>query len=129
MPVLPRAYPWGWHTRQVTAFAGKRALGRLTVAQSIRYNVGAAVTGITGTDSTDTFTKTSHGFTNGANVVGSGLTGGSALAPLLLGGLFVINAAANTFQLARVPNGAAVDLGSDVTALTLQRIVSGVPVP
>jgi hypothetical protein len=127
-PVLPRGRRVGLAQPRSVPFLS-RALGRNAVPGSQRYNVGAAITAITGVNSSDTFTKTSHGLVNGDNVVLSALVGGSALAGLTAGGLFVVAAAANTFQLARVPGGAPVDLGSDVSSVTAQKVVSGAPLP
>ncbi len=76
-----------------------------------------ALTAVTGVNSTDTFTKTAHGLSNGDIVVLSSLTGGSGL----VAGrpYYVINQAANTFQLALIAGGTAVDLGSDVSSVTV----------
>jgi hypothetical protein len=115
MPVLPRANRVG--------------LGQPPIMGSVRYNVGAAITAVTGVNSTDTFTKVGHGLVNGDNVVLSALVGGTGLAILAMGGLFVVGVAGNNFQLARVPGGAAVDLGSDVTSVTVQKVRSGPPLP
>jgi hypothetical protein len=76
---------------------------------------GPNITGVTGVTSTDTFTKTAHGL-----VVLSGLTGGSGL--VAGDPYFVVSTAANTFQLALTPGGSAVDLGSDVTAATVNKL-------
>lgn len=82
---------------------------------------GKAVTGVT---STDIFTSAAHGYAAGDLVAFSALNGGSGLA--LNKPYFVIaaNLAANTFQLSHVPGGAALDLGSDVVAVsTIHRYV------
>jgi hypothetical protein len=81
---------------------------------------GPNITGVTGVTSTDTFTKTAHGLANGDLVVLSGLTGGSGL--VAGDPYFVVSTAANTFQLALTPGGSAVDLGSDVTAATVNKL-------
>lgn len=81
---------------------------------------GANITGVTSTGSPDTFTKTSHGLSNGDLVVFSSITGGSGL----VAGFpyFVVGSAANTFQVALTSGGAAIDLSSDVTAATVNKL-------
>ena len=80
-------------------------------------STAAAVTAITGVNSTDTFTKTAHGYNNGDLVKITALTGGSGL---VIGRFYyIIGSAANTFQLANTTGGAAVDLVTDVTAMSL----------
>ncbi len=90
----------------------------------------AAITGVTGVTSTDTFTKTAHGLANGTAVILTSMTGGSALKAGSAGNAdeqariyFVVNTAANTFQLAHVVGGAVVDLGTDVSAVTVTALV------
>ncbi len=116
-------------TRRGVPFTSKRAgLSRLLYAPSLRYNVGSAITAVTAVTSTDTFTKTSHGLPNGANVVLSSLVGGSAaFAQLLKNGFFVLNQSANTFQLSLDPDGPVVDIGVDISSVTVQRVSSGAP--
>lgn len=75
----------------------------------------------TGTNSDDTFTLTAHGYSNGNLIVIDSKTGGTGLR---LGyPYFVVGAAANTFQLSETSGGSAVDLGSDVTASSMRRLV------
>jgi len=74
---------------------------------------------ITGVDSTDTFTSTAHGLSNGNEVVLLSLTGGSNLE--LGRTYYVVNAATDTLQLATSSGGSAVDLGSDVSAGVLAK--------
>lgn len=78
---------------------------------------GTPITGVTAASSTNTFTKTAHGLTNGQLVILSALTGGSGLTAGVP--YYVIAAAANTFQLALEVGGAAVALGTDVTDVTV----------
>lgn len=80
----------------------------------------AALTGVTGVNSTDVFTKTAHGLVAGAPVSLSGLTGGSGLSTTAT--YYVIAPTANTFQLSLTRGGTAVDLGSDVTAATVNDV-------
>lgn len=126
-PVVPRTTPFGSGTPRGGAFTGHRSLGRAGLAPSWRSNVGAAVPSVTGASATNTFTKTAHPFQNNDNVVLSNLVGSASLAKLIGGGLFIINRATNTFQLAGVPNGTPVVLDSDVTSVTVQKVSSSVP--
>ena len=126
--MTPQALPFGWHTPIGPAFTEGSALARARVAPVLRYNVGAAVTGITGVAATDILTKAAHGFVGGENVVGSALTGGTGLLPHLKGGLFVLFLSSSTFQLALDPDGPVLDLGTDVSALTLQKVASSAPI-
>src|SRR5688500_14860569 len=106
-----------------TAAAKNAMLNELgTLATHIGIlDAAAAITGVTGVTSTDTFTKTAHGLSNGDLVVLSSLTGGSGL--VVGRPYFVIGTAANTFQLSLTSGGSAVDLGSDVTDVTVTELV------
>lgn len=79
--------------------------------------IANAWTGLTGVTSTDIFTLSGHGLLNGTQVWLSSLTGGSNL--LVNSPYYIISATTNTFQLSLTQGGAAVDLGSDVTAGTI----------
>lgn len=88
------------------------------------FDQGTPVTGITGETVDDVFDKTSHGFANGTLIVLTEKTGGTGLfagnadnADENSRFYFVVNQAANTFQVAYTPGGAAVDFGTDVTAI------------
>jgi len=81
------------------------------------FDASPALTSVTGVTSTDTFTKTSHGMANGTVVVLSALTGGTGLNVQRV--YFVIGQTANTFQLSTTSGGSAVDLGTDVTSVTV----------
>lgn len=83
-----------------------------------RSGDGLVVTGITGANAGDTFTKTAHGFSNADSVAFSSKTGGSALTAARY---YVVGATANTFQLSLTVGGAAVDLGSDVSTADIRR--------
>jgi len=79
---------------------------------------GAATTSVTGTSSNDTFSKASHGLTNGTPVFLSAKTGGSGLSTTAV--YYVINTASGTFQLSATGSGSTpVTLGSDVSAVTV----------
>jgi hypothetical protein len=72
----------------------------------------------TGASSGNVFTLAAHPFYNGQQIQFTALTGGSGLT--VGEDYYVVNAAANTFQIALTPGGAAVALGSNVTAATVQ---------
>jgi hypothetical protein len=85
------------------------------------YDAGTALTSVTSVTSTDTFTKTSHGMANGTLVLISGLTGGANLS--VGRPYFVVNQAANTFQVSLKPGGSVEDHGTDVTAATVTPLI------
>lgn len=80
-----------------------------------------SLSSITGVTSTDTFTKTAHGLLNDAQVIIRSKTGGSGLT--VGSTYYVVNKTTDTFQLSLTSGGAAVDLGTDVSAMS----VSGFP--
>lgn len=78
------------------------------------------VNAVTTTVSTSTFNKTAHGFTNGEAVVPSGLTNTTGFAVQTI--YYIVNATANTFQLAKWPTagGPAIVMGgSNDTGITV----------
>jgi len=79
----------------------------------------------TASASGDTINATAHGLVNGTCLVGRTLTGGTGLSTATL--YFVVNALANTFQLATTPGGAAVDITVDYSAVLLYQpgVLSG----
>ncbi|HEY6568551.1 MAG TPA: hypothetical protein VI341_13630 [Actinomycetota bacterium] len=81
------------------------------------YDAGTALTSVTGVASTDVFTKTSHGMADGTVVKLTSLSGGTGLN--VNKWYFVRDQAANTFKLAPVPAGTAVDFSVDVSAVTV----------
>lgn len=90
---------------------------------AFKANAAVALTTPFGVNSSDTFTSTAHGLSNGDLVVLTEVTGGSGLQAGDAGNAnenawpyYVIGVTANTFQLSHTPGGAAVDLGSDLTA-------------
>lgn len=85
------------------------------------FDAAAAIAAVTGSNATDTFTKNAHGLANGDLIMLSGLNGGSAIANQRP--YYIVASAANTFQLALTPGGAAVDLGSDVIDVTVTKYV------
>lgn len=102
--------------RNVTPTASVTHVGLLRWSEA-----GKALTSPFGVASTDTFTSTGHGYSNGDLVLFTALTGGAGL--VLNDPYFIIATAANTFQVAKTPGGAAVDFTSDVTAGTVRRLV------
>lgn len=102
----------------VNALKGTNPSISITHIGLLDADAGKSVTGVA---STDVFTSTSHGYANGDLVVLSALTGGAGLTagdPY-----FVIGQTTNTFQLARIPSGTAVNFTSDLTAGTVTRQV------
>lgn len=102
----------------VLASTGITHLGLMTA--------GAGITGVTSVTSTDTFTKTSHGLANGTPILLTAMTGGTALkagnagnADELARVYFVVNTAANTFQVSHTVGGSVVDHGTDISAVTV----------
>lgn len=88
------------------------------------------LTAVTAVASTNTFTKTAHGLANGDLVVLTEKTGGSTVtagdtanANGLAEPLFVVGTAANTFQLSRTAGGAAAAIGTDITTVTVTRLL------
>jgi hypothetical protein len=100
------------------------------ITHAALFDAAADITAVTGVTSTDTFTKTTHGLVNGDLVILTAMSGGSGLRAGNAGNgdenaepLFVIGSTTNTFQLSRTPGGAAADLGTDVTAVTVTKLV------
>lgn len=76
----------------------------------------AALTSVTGSASTDIFTKSSHGLTNDTRVRLSSLSGGSGLSTGV--DYYVVNASTG-FQLSLTRGGSPVALGSTVSSVTV----------
>jgi hypothetical protein len=90
---------------------------------------GPNITAVTSTGSPDTFTKTAHGLSNGDVIIFTAVTGGTGLKAGSAANAdgkgypyFVINTAANTFQISETSGGSAVDLSSDVSAATVNKL-------
>lgn len=99
----------GTYNKPVNNSTARRTRG---LVQAITSNVigrGTAVTGIT--SATDTFTKASHGLTDGAAVVFTAVTGDAADA-ITLGRVYYVVSAATTFKIAATPGGAAITVGT-----------------
>jgi len=81
------------------------------------FEDGTPIGSVTGAASTDTFTLNGHGLTDGTLVFLSDLMGGNGLVegrPY-----FVVNSAANTFQLSHYPGGDPVNFTTDVSDVTV----------
>jgi hypothetical protein len=85
----------------------------VTHAALFDYSAGRNVTGETVDDNID---DTSTPVSNGDIVVFTAKTGGSGIT--LNKPYYVVNKATNLFQISEIAGGAAVDLGSDLTATT-----------
>lgn len=82
----------------------------------------AALTSVTTTVSSNIFTKTSHGLTDGTPISIHGLTNTTGITANTVT-YFVVGATANTFQIALTKGGSAIDLtGADDTGLTVSTI-------
>lgn len=74
-----------------------------------------------GVASSDTFTSAAHGYSNGDLLILVSATGGAGLT--VGDAFYVIGATTNTFQLARVSGGTAVDFTTDLSAGSVRRLV------
>lgn len=83
---------------------------------------GLAVTGVA---ATGVLTASGHTFANGDKVFLRDKTGASGLIVNLLYYIRDANAGAGTFRLATTPNGTAVALGTDLSAGSIGRVMSG----
>jgi hypothetical protein len=66
---------------------------------------------VTFTDAGDTVNLTGHGLSNGTNISFSSITSTTGISPYTV--YYVVNAAANTFQVAATPGGSALPLTTD----------------
>lgn len=95
---------------------------------------GTAITGVTGTNSTDLLNKSSHGLSNGDKVIVTEKTGGSNVVAGNAGNAdelarlyYVVGVSGSDFQLALTSGGSAIDLGSDISSCKVTKLteVSG----
>lgn len=102
----------------LTTLGKNTALGAVAAAATHvgAFQAGTALTAVTGA-TPSTFTKTAHGMANGTVVLFSALSGGSGL--VVGRPYFVVNQATNTFQVALLSGGTAVDMVSTVTSATV----------
>jgi len=85
------------------------------------FDEDAAITAVTGVAATDLFTKVGHGLSNGDLVVLRSLVGGTGLFEEIP--YYVVGVSGDDFQLSRVSGGAAIDFTSDVTSVSVVRLV------
>lgn len=85
------------------------------------FDESAAIESVVGVASTDTLTKASHGLSNGNLVVLRSLTGGEGLIEEFP--YFVIGVSGDDFQLSKIPAGATVDFTTDVTSVSVVKLV------
>lgn len=95
------------------------ALGALATHVGM-FTGATALTGVTGVSATDVLTKATHGLSDGVVVVFTSLTGGAGLKTLKP--YYVRDMSGDTFKLAGVSGGAALDFTSTITDATLQKI-------
>lgn len=85
------------------------------------YDEAAAVTSVTGVTSTDILTKASHGFSNGDLVVPRSKTGGTGIKEEYP--YYIVGVSGNDFQLSELSGGSATDLGTDISTMSLVKLV------
>lgn len=111
---------------------GKNALLATHGVDRVGAFTAQATKAITGATATDIISAAAHGYAAGDLVIFEGLTGGSNIkagdagnANELADAYFVIatNLAAGTFSVSRTPGGAIEDLGTDITAGNVRRLV------
>lgn len=81
---------------------------------------GTPVTSVVGEADNDTFTKASHGLSNGNLVILSSLSGGTGL----VAGrpYYVVGVSGNDFQLSHTSGGSAVNFTTDVSGVTITKL-------
>lgn len=102
----------------LNALAGTNPTAPITHAGLATKQSGKSITGAA---SGDTFTSSTHGYSNGDLVVFSGLTGGSGIVSSYP--YYIINTATNTFQVSQTSGGTALDFTTDVSSGTVNRVV------
>ena len=104
---------------------GKNAM--LNALGALNTHIGlltkTAITGVTGTASSDLLNKSSHGLSNGDMVVLSLLGGGEGTG--LFNGVpyFVVGVSGADFQLAETPGGAAINFSTNIVDCTVTKYV------
>lgn len=89
------------------------ALNNVPGVRHVTGLVLAAMRMVTAVASTDVFTATAHGFSNGDSVIFDGLTGG---APIDVGtAYYARDVTTNTFKIAATSGGAAINITTDLT--------------
>jgi hypothetical protein len=79
-----------------------------------------------GVAASDTLTSTAHGLDDGSRIEFVTLAGGSGLTTAKP--YIIVNATANTFQVALLRGGMAIDFGTDITAGTFRTVEANAPV-
>lgn len=90
------------------------------ITHAALFYTAAGVTAVNGVASTDTFQKVAHGLVNGDVGVFRGGAGGASFANEVP--YFVVNAAADTFQLSRSSGGVVADLSADLTSISFYKL-------
>jgi len=85
------------------------------------FDEAAALTSVTGVAATNTLTKTSHGLSNGDLVVLRSLSGGAGL--VVEDPYYVIGVSGDNFQLAGLSSGSAFDFTTDITSVSVIKLV------
>jgi hypothetical protein len=85
------------------------------------FDEAPAITSVTGVATTDLLTKVGHGLVNGDLVVLRALTGGVGLREEYL--YYVVGVAGNNFQLSELSGGAAHDFTTDVSSVSIVKLV------
>jgi hypothetical protein len=111
---------------------GKNAMLNSAGVDRVGAFTAQATKAITGANATDVISSAAHGYAAGDLVIFEGLTGGSNIKAGNAGNAdegadpyFVVatNLAAGTFSVSRTPGGPVEDLGSDITAGNVRRLV------
>lgn len=97
----------------------------LTLLTSGTYNTTASTANFTADNTTDTFTSTAHNLQNGDKVTVSNSGGALPTGLSAATGYFIINKAANTFQLAASPYDTAINISDDGTGTQTWTNVQG----
>jgi N4-gp56 family major capsid protein len=109
---------------EVGRYAGVRFI-ESPAAVSFSAVVGPSLPTVTGTAATDLINSTAHGLVAGNRVKLTGLTGGAGL---VSGTTYYVVApvTANSFKVSLTLNGAAIDITTDLTAVTTATVVSDI---
>ena len=91
------------------------------ITHAALFDESAVITSVTGVASTDLLTKAGHGLSNGDLVVLRSLSGGAGLVEEFP--YFVIGVSGDDFQLSKIPAGSAVDFTTDITDVSVVKLV------
>ena len=102
---------------------GRKTRGLMTAATTNAMDVtGAALPTVTATAATDLVNSTSHGLVVGDSVIFTALTGGAGL--VISTPYYVTWKDANTFKVATVKGGTAIDITTDASAATAHKLTA-----